>query len=329
MNCRGILHRASGFAGDIRKLVVVSLPLAAAFSSGAAFAQDVPAGTWKIASSEPAPWPHALSWEVPAQIKRLVGATVVLRADRIQGPKPLACKKANFKIEQYSADMLFQGTLAEKGNARTTPDNQATALGFTQRPIPSLTTSCESGVEFHMIDQDHMLFGLDNRVYRMVRDTSARASKPANHSFPRVSQSALIEATKATMLSAIASGRELCDADRSVEAWLKDVVGDTGAHITWRGGGCLLTNKLNASDAGSKWCGGATIVPKDHPGEISRIEVYFEEPVGGKPGQAYAFRGFNYVEGGAEYVRFFPEFEYGYRQGYQQNFARPEQRDCD
>lgn len=137
--------------------------------AGNAFAQDRYAGTWKIASSEPAPWPHEASWEVPKEIKQLVGATVVFKADRIVGPVPLACKGPHYEIVQYGADMLFQGTLEEKGDKKNTPDKAATALGFRKRPIPSITTGCASEIEFHVIDDDHMLFGLNNRVYRMTR----------------------------------------------------------------------------------------------------------------------------------------------------------------
>jgi len=147
--------------------------LAMAFAmSGRATAQDRYAGAWKIASSEPAPWPHKPEWEVPKEIKQLVGATVVFKADRIVGPVPLACKGPHYKIEQYGADMLFQGTLAENGDKKTTPDQAATALGFAKRPIPSITTGCASEIEFHVIDDDHMLFGLNNRVYRMTRVTT-------------------------------------------------------------------------------------------------------------------------------------------------------------
>jgi len=157
---------------------ILPLACALAISSGAS-AQDRYAGTWKIASSEPAPWPHEASWEVPKEIKLLVGATIVFKADRIVGPVPLACKGPHYEIVQYSADMLFQGSLEEKGDKKTTPDKAATALGFAKRPIPSITTGCASEMEFHVIDDDHMLFGLNNRVYRMTRVAPAPTkSKP-------------------------------------------------------------------------------------------------------------------------------------------------------
>ncbi|HTA65964.1 MAG TPA: hypothetical protein VK753_10710 [Xanthomonadaceae bacterium] len=147
---------------------------------GTASAQDHYAGTWTIASSEPAPWPHKADEEDPKEIKRLVGTTVVFKADRIAGPVPVACKGPHYKIEQYGADMLFQGSLEENGDPKTTPDKAATALGFARRPIPSITTGCASELEFHVIDDDHMLFGLNNRVYRMTRakTASGKSDKP-------------------------------------------------------------------------------------------------------------------------------------------------------
>jgi len=161
---------------DRLRWTAATLLLACALAlSGNASAQERYAGAWKIASSEPAPWPHEASWEVPKEIKQLVGATVVFKADRIVGPVPLACKGPHYEIVQYGADMLFQGSLEEKGDKKTTPDKAATALGFAKRPIPSITTGCASEIEFHVIDDDHMLFGLNNRVYRMTRTSPTPA----------------------------------------------------------------------------------------------------------------------------------------------------------
>jgi len=144
-----------------------------------------------------------------------------------------------------------------------------------------------------------------------------------------VSEAALIAAAKASMLSEVNYGRELCDGDRTIETWLKDVVGESAESIQWRGGKCKLTNELNPLDAGSEWCGGAVIVPKGHPKEPAAIEIYFEKPVAGKPGKAYAFRGENYDVDGLDYKRDWPSFEYGYRQKYEDGFQMPEVQDCD
>jgi hypothetical protein len=158
---------------------------------------------------------------------------------------------------------------------------------------------------------------------------AAQKSKGARPSARGVSEAALAEAAKRAMLSEIDYGRELCDGDRDIETWLKDVVGETGAKVEWRGGACELTNELNPLDAGSDWCGGATIIPKGHPKEPAAIEIYFEKPVGGKPGKAYAIRAVNYDVDGLDYKRDFLDFEYGYRQKYEKDFVRPEVEDCD
>ena len=144
-----------------------------------------------------------------------------------------------------------------------------------------------------------------------------------------VADAVLADAAKHAMLSEIDYGRELCDGDRDIENWLKDVVGETAATIEWRGGKCELTNDLNPLDAGSDWCGGATIFPKGHAKEPAAIEIYFEKPVNGAAGKAYAFRAVNYDVDGLDYKRDFVDFEYGYRQKYEKDFVRPEPQDCD
>ena len=157
---------------------------------------------------------------------------------------------------------------------------------------------------------------------------AADTATPKRYS-PGVLPQALIAAAKHAMLSDINNGRSLCGEDRTVEAWLNDVVGGTAVSITWRGGGCELTNDLNPIDSGSHWCGGATIVPKGHPKEPADIEIYFDKPVSGKLGKAYAFRGENYDVDGLDYKRDWPSFESGYRQKYRKDFVPPETTDCD
>lgn len=158
---------------------------------------------------------------------------------------------------------------------------------------------------------------------------AAQKHKGAKPAARGVSDAALAEAAKHAMLSEIDYGRELCDADRDIETWLKDVVGETAAKVEWRGGACELTNDLNPLDAGSDWCGGATIIPNGHAKEPAAIEIYFEKPVNGKPGKAYAFRAVNYDVDGLDYKRDFVDFEYGYRQKYEKDFVRPDADDCD
>jgi len=45
----------------------------------------------------------------------------------------------------------------------------------------TLLIGCASEIEFHVMDYDHMLFGLNNRVYRMMRNyrNEHKAAAPA------------------------------------------------------------------------------------------------------------------------------------------------------
>jgi hypothetical protein len=157
---------------------------------------------------------------------------------------------------------------------------------------------------------------------------AATPPKPSRKA-PAVSTSALIASAKAARLSQIDYGRELCGPDRPVDAWLSDVIGETASRVTWRGGRCKLVDDLNPLDAGGEFCAGATIVPKGHPKEPAEIEIYFEKPVGGKPGQPYAFRGVNYDVDGLDYKRAFADFEYGYRQKYRPDTLPDPAPTCD
>ncbi|HEY2345092.1 MAG TPA: hypothetical protein VGH80_04330 [Xanthomonadaceae bacterium] len=168
-----MMRRLHLLSASLASAVLVSTLFAS--TAFAAPAQDRYAGIWTIASSEPAPWTHDPVDEVPKEIRQLTGAKVTIRVDRIDGPHQVACKHPHYEIRMDGADMLFQGSLEEYGDKNTTPDKAATALGFARRPIATLVTGCANEMEFHAIDDDHLLFGLNNRVYRMTRTQPAPA----------------------------------------------------------------------------------------------------------------------------------------------------------
>jgi hypothetical protein len=158
--------------------VLCAIVVCTAVCTATAQAQERYAGAWKIASSEPAPWPHAADQEDAKEIRQLAGAAVAIKADRIDGPKQLVCKHPHYVFRKDGAEMLFQGALEEYGDKKTTPDAVATKLGFKSRPITTIEAGCGNEIEFHAIDDNHLLFGLNNRVYRMQR--SGASAKPAN-----------------------------------------------------------------------------------------------------------------------------------------------------
>ena len=119
-------------------------------------------GSWTVQGSEPAPWASSADKPVASDLKALIGKTVVFRADRIEAPAPLGCRKPHYEIKQYDPDMLFQGNL-------TRPKAQATTLGFADGKIPTLETGCEGAIDFHFAGSDAAMFALNNRVYKLVR----------------------------------------------------------------------------------------------------------------------------------------------------------------
>jgi hypothetical protein len=137
---------------------VVACVLAA---SSPARSQEAFLGPWTITKADPAPWAEKGNAS-DAEAKRLLGKSVGILADRIDGPKPLGCSKLKYKVTSYAPDMLFQGSL-------TAPDKQAVALGFKDKAIKTLETGCEAEIDFHMVDFMTVLFGLNDRIYTMTR----------------------------------------------------------------------------------------------------------------------------------------------------------------
>jgi hypothetical protein len=122
-------------------------------------------GTWTVATSEPAPWADAEEKPVASDLKALIGHSVSFQVDRIDAPAPLRCRKPKYEIKPYMPDMLFQGSL-------TDPKKQALALGFAGDGIPTLETGCEGAIDFHFLNADNAMFGLNNRIYRIQRNKS-------------------------------------------------------------------------------------------------------------------------------------------------------------
>ena len=117
---RGIYDMRHTFYRRLRRAALAGL-VAVAFSSST-HAQEAFGGPWLIIKAEPAPWAEKGAAS-DAEAKRLLNQPVGILPDRIDGPKPLLCRKLKYKVTSYAPDMLFQGSL-------TAPDKQASALGF-------------------------------------------------------------------------------------------------------------------------------------------------------------------------------------------------------
>jgi hypothetical protein len=138
----------------------------------------------------------------------------------------------------------------------------------------------------------------------------------------------LIAAGKRATISEIDYQRADCNDNRTLEAWLKQVVGETAKSVRWGGGKCVLAVKENPRDGGTKYCAHAVIVPKQGK-HTATIETYFD-PKDGKLGKAFAFRAHVYTKDGPDYARETSAFEFNWGETYVPGFTAP-QRDnaCD
>jgi hypothetical protein len=123
-----------------------------------------------------------------------------------------------------------------------------------------------------------------------------------------VANAALVEAAKSAPVKAIDYDQERCD-DRTVEQWLTALAGREARQIVWTAGPCQLVGP--GIDAGSSWCAQAAVTLTHPLGHDDRplIEVFFEAPKEGRPGQPYAFRGAMHAVDGDGVSRFRSDFE--------------------
>jgi hypothetical protein len=124
-------------------------------------------GTWKIDSAVLAPWADPLHKDDAAEMKSLVGKTIIIKPTEIAGPRQVACKGPKYQLKDYPADMLFQGAFDEmrRRDKSVDPSKVAAKLGFKGSSWKTLETGCATELDFHFIDPATTTFGLNNYVY--------------------------------------------------------------------------------------------------------------------------------------------------------------------
>jgi hypothetical protein len=129
-------------------------------------------GTWKIASAVVAPWADSNRKPDPAEMKSLIGKFVVVKANEITGPRALACKGPKYRVEDYPADMLFQGAFGEMQtrDKSVDPAKIAARLGFRGSSWKTLETGCGNELELHFVDRSTAEFGLNDFVYTLKKE---------------------------------------------------------------------------------------------------------------------------------------------------------------
>jgi hypothetical protein len=127
-------------------------------------------GTWKIASAAAAPWQDPYRSDL-AEMKSLVGKTVLIQTKAIVGPYQIACKGPRYQVKDYPADMLFQGAFGEmqRRDKSADPARIAAKLGFRGSSWKTLETGCGNELDYHFLDPGTADFGLNNYVYTMKK----------------------------------------------------------------------------------------------------------------------------------------------------------------
>jgi hypothetical protein len=146
--------------------------LAAGLVPSGVAAEPFYVGTWKIASATVAPWQPGRPFpDDLAEMKSLVGKTVVIQPKRILGPRMLACPDPNYRVKDYPADMLFQGAFEEmhRRDPSADPAQIAAKLGFRGSSWKTLETGCANELDFHFLDPTTAAFGLNNYVYTLKK----------------------------------------------------------------------------------------------------------------------------------------------------------------
>jgi hypothetical protein len=136
-------------------------------------------GDWRIVRGVPAPW----AADAPLD-GDVVGRQLTFNANDVLGPGVLACAGASYETTLTTAEGLFQGALPAPVH------EHAATLGLVDMPVLGLRVSCDSGVfDFHQVDDDGLLFALDNVVWTLDRSPGARAVDGA----PEAQVQALLE----------------------------------------------------------------------------------------------------------------------------------------
>jgi len=157
----------------LRVALIAALSLGSASAAHAQGADIM--GRWIIAKADLAPWADPLQRGGPAEERRLVGRTVTFAPHSVTGPAPLGCPRATYNVHDDTADLLFEGSLAEPDRNGKPRNAQALAraLGMTTHTVETVETSC-SEVAYHRFSPTTLVFGLNNRIYTLHPAPPAR-----------------------------------------------------------------------------------------------------------------------------------------------------------
>ena len=149
--------------------VILAATLNAAIFAPAVAADAFYLGAWKLDSAVVAPWADPQAKPDPSEKNALIGKTITLGPKAIAGPKVFACKGPKYKVSDFSADMLFQGSFGEMHDRDKSVDplKLAATLGFTGTSWKTLETGCE--IDWHFVNPTTVEIGLNDYVYTLKK----------------------------------------------------------------------------------------------------------------------------------------------------------------
>lgn len=124
-------------------------------------------GTWKLTGSIPGPW--VVTGFTPEPNPDIASAPLVLAETSSSGPAILTCAETKYEVTKLPVEGLFEGNL-------TDIENDARSIGVEPdaKNIPTLMEGCVSTtadleLNYHLIDENTLLLGLDNTIYQFAR----------------------------------------------------------------------------------------------------------------------------------------------------------------
>jgi hypothetical protein len=154
--------RTAGFAA-----ILCAASLSSAWAEDAFYL-----GQWRITEVAKAPWTKSDAELDQNEMKTLVGKTITLKSDAVDGPGSFRCKGPQYEVMAGGPDMLFQGMFGQMhdDNASNDPQKLAEQVGFAGSKYRTVITGCEYEVDFSFgADNDTAKFALNNAVYTLKR----------------------------------------------------------------------------------------------------------------------------------------------------------------
>ena len=126
-------------------------------------------GMWKFSGAVVAPWADPQRMPDSTEQSRLLGKTIVLKVNGIDGPRPFACTGPKYKVSDFTANLIFQGAFEamQSNNKSVDPNKIAASLGFSGTSIKTLETGCE--IDFHFVDTTTAEIGLNDYIYTLKK----------------------------------------------------------------------------------------------------------------------------------------------------------------